>query len=138
MVFIANIYTKIITYYTLELSVLETLGPGQLWVMMWLILAIYISLDIQVEPEPPSMQSLRPYVMYLNPDESIRTTAYVFLRAFSKSTLAMFRIEATGERIITAFVVSIIWILIPGVVRIVFKADGGGLYFPVGLKLEAT
>eukprot|EP01084_Bolivina_argentea_P278567 475943_1 len=120
-----------------ELSILETLGPQQLWLLIWLIIALYISLEIKLTPDPPSMQSLRPYVMYLNEDESIRTTAYVFLRGFSKSTLTIFRLEATGERIVTSLIVAFIWILIPGTIRMVFKVDGGGLFFPDGLLLEA-
>ena len=73
-----------------DLAIIETLGPGQLWIATWFILTFYMSLDIDVKPEPPSMQALRPYVMYLNNDESLRTTAYVFLRGFSKSTFAIF------------------------------------------------
>eukprot|EP00484_Ammonia_sp_Unknown_P029384 CAMPEP_0197031808 /NCGR_PEP_ID=MMETSP1384-20130603/10684_1 /TAXON_ID=29189 /ORGANISM="Ammonia sp." /LENGTH=1173 /DNA_ID=CAMNT_0042461383 /DNA_START=139 /DNA_END=3663 /DNA_ORIENTATION=- len=121
-----------------ELAIVETLGPGQLWMAMWLVLSVYISLDIDVMPEPPSMQSLRPFVMYLNKDESIRTTAYVFLRGFSKSTLTIFRLEATFERQLSSFVVALIYTFIPGVIRVGLKVDGGGKFFPDGLALNAA
>jgi len=121
-----------------DLAIIETLGPGQLWSAMWFILTFYMSLDIDVKPDPPSMQALRPYVMYLNIDESLRTTAYVFLRGFSKSTFAIFRLEATSERIFTSAAVSIIWILIPGGVRVAFKADGDGQFFPDDLLFSAV
>jgi len=111
-----------------QLAIVETLGPMQLWAAMWLILAIYMSLDIDVKPEPPSMQALRPYVMYLNADESIRTTAYVFLRGFAKSTFSIFRLEATSERVITSLIVAVLWILIPGATRVIYGVEGGGTW----------
>jgi len=120
-----------------DLAVVETLGPGQIWGLMWLVLILYMSLDIDVVPPAPSMQALRPYVMYLNADESIRTTAYVFLRGFSKSTFAIFRLEATAERIGTSLFVATVWAILPGLVRVVLQTDGGGKFFPDGLKLQA-
>ena len=121
-----------------DLAVIETLGPAQVWGLMWVVLTLYMSLDIDVVPPAPSMQSLRPYVMYLNADESIRTTAYVFLRGFSKSTFAIFRLEATTERILTSLFVATLWALLPGLVRVVLGTDGGGLFLPTGLEVEAV
>ena len=119
------------------LAVVETLGPLQVWFGLCIILAVYMALDIDVTPQPPSMQVLRPYVMYLNEEESIRTTAYVFLRGFAKSTLNIFRLEATTERIVTALVAATVYCLVPGVVRVYYQTEGGGRFFPDDYVLNA-
>jgi len=76
-------------------------------------------------------------VMYLSKEESIRTTAYVFLRGFAKSTLNIFQLEATTERIVTSLVASIVYILIPGVVRVTAQTEGDGMFFPPAYRLNA-
>ncbi|ETO20622.1 hypothetical protein RFI_16595 [Reticulomyxa filosa] len=96
---------------------MEYLGPLLLWAATWVILAFYVATETRITPEVPNMLELRPFVLYFGSEESLRTTAYVFLRGFSKSTLEIHRLEATWDRLLIATCVSIVYSLIPGVTR---------------------
>ncbi|ETO33536.1 hypothetical protein RFI_03566 [Reticulomyxa filosa] len=114
---------------------MEYLGPLQLWAATWIILAWYVATETKITPEVPNMLELRPFVLYFGNEESLRTTAYVFLRGFSKSTLEIHRLEATWDRLLLATLVSIFYSLIPGVTR----ALSGRKFWPSGiLHFEAA
>ncbi|ETO12304.1 hypothetical protein RFI_25074 [Reticulomyxa filosa] len=96
---------------------MEYLGPLQLWTATWIILACYVAAETKITPEMPNMLELRPFVLYFGKEESLRTTAYVFLRGFSKSTLEIHRLDATWDRLLISTCVAIIYALIPGITR---------------------
>lgn len=101
-----------------ELTAVEIVGPFLLYFLIWTIMALYMSFDVEVEPDVPSMQSLRPFVMFFGEDESLRTTAYVFLRGFAKSTLEIAHLEASWTFVIISIVAAVVYSFVPHFIRI--------------------
>ena len=69
------------------IAVMEYLGLVALWMTSWFILSLYISLlDTEIVPNVPSLQELRPFVMYFGGnEESIRhnnAIAWIEMRTY--------------------------------------------------------
>lgn len=101
---------------------MEDAGPIALWFAVWFVLSFYMSMSYRIRPSVPSLVELRPHVMYFNADESIRTTAYVFMRGFAKSVSTDRQGLEVGRGVIfISTLLAVLFALTPGITRAAFK-----------------